>query len=951
MGGVHARSVISGEENLPPHDMWGGGLGGAAVPDTRPGNTTRQWRLGTSLLVSLALLLALLMSFTFLTYRSVLAERRDAEIENAAAMARTVAAEVDRFIHDLQTTTLAIATILGNEGIPLDQPSLGNYLGRIVQDYGFIRALFVTDLNGHVLASASGEGIGLDLSDRPYMEALFTGTPAVWSDSLSGIQSGQVTVAFGRPIPSRGGAVRAYLLTAFYPRSLVARLQSTLPDDSRITLVDRHGFVMHSTYLPEISPEQRDVSSFEPLRNALAGRTVILNGDGLPISKEPRFGAIVPVSTTKWAVVYTRPLEPLEARIRRPAIEQAALLTVAVVLVGLIFGFIARRLTRPLSTLADTAAAIARGERPHIPDVTGVIETSQLAAGMRSMAEAVAQREDRLQAALDGERASREAAERAQTRLQFLTEASSVLAASLDYEETLRNVAQLAVPSFADWCSVDVVDDEGKVERLAVAHVDPKKVDLAYEINRRYPPDPSGGVFRVVRTGEPMVVPHVTEEMLRAAARDDAHARILRELGLVSAIMAPFKSRSGVLGAISFVWAESNRRYTDEDVALALDLARRAAVAIENAHLYRRERGIAETLQRSLLRRTMPEFPGMTIASRYLPARQETEIGGDWYDAMALPDGRIALVMGDVAGRGIEAAAIMGQLQNAVRAYALEGHPPAVIMDRVARLLDIREMATLVYVAFDPAAWTLSYANAGHLPPLVVGPRGHVHLLEGGGPPLGSAGEIVFHEQTAALTPGSTILLYTDGLVEVRGEPLDEGLSRLLRTAAEGRSDDPAALLEHLVGSLLGAGAGPDDVALLALHAAPLDPVHLRLRLNAVPSSMPLLRHTLRRWLVPAQLAPAEVFDITVAASEAFSNAIEHAYPAADAQVEVEGTLDGGDVNIRVRDWGQWRQPRGANRGRGLGLMRGLMTEVRVEPGPTGTTVYLRKRVQREVTA
>jgi serine phosphatase RsbU (regulator of sigma subunit)/anti-sigma regulatory factor (Ser/Thr protein kinase) len=535
--------------------------------------------------------------------------------------------------------------------------------------------------------------------------------------------------------------------------------------------------------------------------------------------------------------------------------------------------------------------------------------------------------------------------------LTFLTEASSVLAASLDYEETLRNVASLAVPAFADWCAVDVVDSEGKAQRLAVAHVDPERVELAYEVSRRYPPDPSGPVHRVIRTGEPMLVTELSDEMLRAAARDEEHYHILSRLGLVSAIIAPFTARSGVLGAISFVWAESNRRYSEDDLALAQDLARRAGVAIENARLYQRERGIAETLQRSLLRRRMPEFPGVSIASRYLPARQEAEIGGDWYDAMALPDGRIALVMGDVAGRGIQAAAVMGQLQNAVRAYALEGHPPAVIMDRVTRLLDIREMATMLYLAFDPATWTVSYANAGHLPPLVVDPGGEVRLLEGGAAPLGSSGEVSFQEHTAALAPGSTIVLYTDGLVEVRGEAVDEGMTRLLRAAANGHRGEPSALLDHLVHALLGGGSAADDVALLALHAAPLDPGSLRLRLDAVPSSMPLLRHTLRRWLLPAEIAPAEVFDITVAVCEAFTNAIEHAYPAADAQIDVQGTLSGQDIYIRVRDWGRWRQPRGTNRGRGLALMRGLMHEVTVEPGPTGTTVHLRRRLRREVPA
>lgn len=914
----------------------------------------RQWRLGTSLTVSLVVLLALLIFLTFVTYRNIFSERRQAEMESAVAIARTLASEVDRVINDLETTTLAQALFLGNEAIPLDQTSLGSHLKQILDSYGFVRAIFVTDLQAKVIATATGEGVGTDLSRRPYMQTLRGGARSAWSDSLSGIQSGQVTVAYGRVIQRSDGRPRAYLVVAFYPEKLVTRLQATLPSDARTTLIDRNGIVMHTSYAPVLPPDRRDVSSSELVKEALAGRTVRLIGQGLPFSADPRFGAIVPVASRGWVVAYSRPLGPLEARIRRPAVEQAVLLALAVILVGLLFGLIARRLTRPLVALADTAAEIARGERPDIPEVRGVVETSQLAAGMRTMARAVAEREDRLRGTVERERSAREDAERAHLRMSFLTEASGVLAGSLDYEETLRNVARLAVPKFADWCAVDLVGDDGKIQRVGITHVDPAKIQLAYEIERRYPSDPNArtGIPEVVRTGEAALVRVVTDEMLQAAAKDPEHLQILRQLGIVSAIIAPLTARGQTFGAISFVWAESGRTYSEEDQRLALELARRAAVAIDNARLYRRERSIAETLQRSLLRKHLPEFPGMTIASRYLPARQEAEVGGDWYDALALPDGRVGLVMGDVAGRGIQAAAVMGQLQNAVRAYAMEGHAPAVILERVTRLLDLREMATLLYLVFDPPTWTVQYANAGHLPPMVISPDGKASLLlEGGSPPIGSAGEVLFKEERVSIAPGSTIVLYTDGLVEVRGEPIDQGLDRLVRAASGQPPDQPEALLDHVLSTMLGREAGADDVALLALRATLLDPAHLRLRLDAVPASMPLLRHTIRRWLNEAKATTAEIFEITVAASEAFSNAIEHAYAAADGQIEVEGELRREDLTLTVRDWGRWRQPRGTNRGRGLGLMRGLMDNVKVTPESTGTIVQMSRRLHREVRA
>lgn len=914
----------------------------------------RNWRLLTSLTVTGALLLVLLVSFTFITFREVFSERREAEIDNAVSLGRTIAAEVDRFVNDLDTTTLAIAGTLGLEAVSLDQQTVGPLLQRVLQQYGFVRALFITNLQGKVIASASGEGIGLDLSARPYIRALRAGRPKAWSDAIRGLQTGQVTVAFARVVQRTDGTAKAYLVTAFYPVRLAARLQATLPTDARMALIDRRGFVLHTTYDPNLPMSQRDLSSNPMIQEALSGHPVRVIAQALPYMREPRYGSIVPVTSIGWVVVFTRPLAPLEARIRGPALRQALGMTLALAFAAMILVYMARRLVRPLERLAGTAGAIARGERPEIPSELGGIETSQLSAGMRAMARAVAEREDALTDALDNERAARETTERANARLAFLTEASTLLGSSLDYETTLRNVARLAVPHFADWCAVDLVDLDGNVERLAVTHVDPAKVELAYDIQRRYPPDPdTGPIYDVLHTGQPVVVSDISEEMLRAASRDDEHFRLLRALGLTSAILAPLIAHEQTLGVLSFVWAtESRRRHMQEDVTLALDLARRAAVAIENARLYERERSIAETLQRSLLRKSLPQFPGMTIASRYIPAKQETEVGGDWYDALALPDGRVGLVMGDVAGRGVQAAAVMGQLQNAVRAYAMEGHRPGIILERVARLLDLREMATLVCLVFDPGRWTVEYASAGHLPPLVVSPKGEVTLLEGGSPPLGGSGDVAFHEERAAVAPGSTILLYTDGLIEVRGESLDEGLQRLTRATAAQPGREPDALLDHIISTLLGDEASPaDDVALLALRAVALDPARLHVRLDAVPPSLPVLRHALRRWLEQSEVADTDIFEITVAVSEAFSNAVEHAYNATDAGIEVEARQDTEGVSVSVRDWGRWRPPRGTNRGRGLGLIRGLMDDVQVTPGPLGTIVQMRRRLHRKVTA
>jgi anti-sigma regulatory factor (Ser/Thr protein kinase) len=310
----------------------------------------------------------------------------------------------------------------------------------------------------------------------------------------------------------------------------------------------------------------------------------------------------------------------------------------------------------------------------------------------------------------------------------------------------------------------------------------------------------------------------------------------------------------------------------------------------------------------------------------------------------------IGLVMGDVAGRGVEAAAVMGQLQNALRAYAMEGHEPAALMERLNHMVEIHGMATVIYLVFDPARWTVRYANAGHPPAIVRAPDGTVEMLEGGASlPLGGSFGAVYREATRAIIPGSTIILYTDGFVELRGEPIDAGLDRLVRAAAADHAERPDELLDHLVASMLGGEPSADDVALLALRAETLDAAHLGLRLPAVPSSLPRVRHALRRWLGQSGIAQNEIFEISVAVSEAFANAVEHAYAAADAAIEIDARLGDGAVQIDVQDWGRWRAPRGAHRGRGLGLMRGLMDEVAVTPGETGTVVRMRRTLRREV--
>jgi anti-sigma regulatory factor (Ser/Thr protein kinase) len=343
---------------------------------------------------------------------------------------------------------------------------------------------------------------------------------------------------------------------------------------------------------------------------------------------------------------------------------------------------------------------------------------------------------------------------------------------------------------------------------------------------------------------------------------------------------------------------------------------------------------------------------GTAIATRYIPAVAEVEVGGDWYDVIPLAAGRVGLAMGDVVSRGVRAAGVMGQLRNALRAYALDGHPPARVLERLhgmLRTLERREMATLAYMVLDPIALSFTLASAGHPPPLVLAPEGGVCLIEEGrGPPLGAVADSVYRETSGVVAPGSTLLLYTDGLVERRDMWLDEGMERLVSECSAASGAAPDALLERLLGALVPSGGSHDDVAALAVQLTPLTADRLALRLPADPAVLSSLRRTLRRWLEGLGASEIETYDVLVAVTEAAANAVEHAYGPGDASFDIEATVgDADEVQVLVRDQGRWRPPRGHNRGRGTLLMQELMDHFEVTTGEDGTEVRMRRKLDR----
>ena len=413
---------------------------------------------------------------------------------------------------------------------------------------------------------------------------------------------------------------------------------------------------------------------------------------------------------------------------------------------------------------------------------------------------------------------------RTNERLAFLAEASEILSGSLELEPTLQRLSKIVVPEIADWCAVHLAEDDG-LRVVAVAHADPAMVEHAYRLNEQYPVDPDApiGVPNVIRTDEPELHPEITEEMLVAGAKDEEHLKLLRELGARSAMVVPLSAGDRVLGAITLVGERSRPPFGPADLALCVDLGRRAALAVDNAARYREQREAAVVLQRALLPQRLPAIEGVEIAARYLPAGPGVEAGGDWYDVIELADGEFAVVIGDVSGRGIPAASIMGRLRTAIRAYALDGHSPAAALTRLHHLMEDfeePEMATIFHLRVERATGHACFVRAGHLPALLRTPRGDVVDVQGrGSPPVGLVRDPEYVENELELEAGSLVLLFTDGLVERRSEGIDPGLADLREALAAAPVD-----AEGCVDSVLEALGPPtesDDIAVVAIRLVP----------------------------------------------------------------------------------------------------------------------------------
>ncbi|MGW7514022.1 SpoIIE family protein phosphatase [Streptomyces sp. NPDC054796] len=493
-------------------------------------------------------------------------------------------------------------------------------------------------------------------------------------------------------------------------------------------------------------------------------------------------------------------------------------------------------------------------------------------------------------------------------RLEFLNEVSGRIGSSLDLARTIQEVSEAVVPRFTDvagtYLREQVVAGEGFPEgapdattmwhRVAVEHNDePGRWDDVVPVGESMPFPVHTPFFQCMTTGEPVLVPRISEEMGHAIAAQFEKRDISPLINNRSMLVVPLKARHVVLGFMILLRHRSRAEFNDMDRVTGAELAARAGLVLDNARMYAYQENVAETLQDSMLPRVQPRTAGCDTATRYLPGTRLGRVGGDWFDTIKLPGSRTALVVGDVMGHGLNSAAMMGQLRTAVQTLAALDLPPARLLrklDDLAQRLGDNYLATCLYAVYDPIRAELQMANAGHIPPVLVrAADGNSQLLElPTGAPIG-VGEVPFETVTLDVAPGDRLVLCTDGLVEVRGEDIGEGLAALCESAAHpaasmddacdtiirelartttagraGRKDDVALLMARLN------GIGPEDVAGWKLPAEP----------RQVARARRLARERLVRWGL-AELdggAVGTVGDaVELLVSEVVTNAVRHA--------------------------------------------------------------------------
>ncbi len=411
--------------------------------------------------------------------------------------------------------------------------------------------------------------------------------------------------------------------------------------------------------------------------------------------------------------------------------------------------------------------------------------------------------------------------------LAFLTEASSLLSESLDYRATLRRFAELAVPALGDWCVIHVAESDGTIVPIALAHPDEAEQSEVMRLFEKYQTDSNSptGVPAVIRTQEAELYEEITDEQLARTAQDDEHLALLQRLGLKSAMFVPIVCRGRALGSMTLVSTDSRRRYTKEDLKRAQELAARAGFPIDNARLYEKSALVARTLQNSLLPPDLPRIPGAELTARYIPAGEGLDVGGDFYDVFQTGKRSWGIVVGDVTGKGVEAAAITAFTRHTIRTAAMTTDRPSEILNILNRALledqKIERFCTAQYARVETrfARMRVTLSGAGHPLPYIVRSNGAVEQVQCKGTLLGFSGDISFEDITVELDFGDKLFLYTDGVVDIRQKNRSlevPTLRELLDQCGKRGTEASAELIVRTVIDLQD-GKPRDDIALVAL--------------------------------------------------------------------------------------------------------------------------------------
>jgi PAS domain S-box-containing protein len=405
----------------------------------------------------------------------------------------------------------------------------------------------------------------------------------------------------------------------------------------------------------------------------------------------------------------------------------------------------------------------------------------------------------------------------------FLSRASEIFARQLDLDATLKAIAAFTVPEVADWCQIDLRTEDGRIRTVAMAHRDPQKNRVAQQFVGRIHLNPQGehGSPYVIRTGRSDLIVDVPPAVIDEAVGDDEESKLYHELVLQSCVAVPLVAETQTLGMLAVLYGDSQRKYSADDMPMLEELGRRAGLAIHRARLFEREHRAAESFQEASLPAQLPQAPGLSLDAFYAPGRAEAQVGGDWYDALRLIDGRIVLSIGDVAGSGLQAAVTMGNMRQIIRGIAQVHADPALMLDaadRALRLEHPEKFVTAFVGVFDPITASLTYASAGHPPPFLRRPDGKIELLADAGLPLGlrSNGETA-SSTTVELLEGSWLVLYTDGLTEFDRDAYkgEERLRTFLESSEMYEIDHPA---QSVVEGMMDEATASDDIAVLVAN-------------------------------------------------------------------------------------------------------------------------------------